>query len=68
MRITLHTVNTDLITTRQAAERLGVTVSTVSRWAASGKLVPALRLEGLRGPMWFRPADVDALATQEQAS
>lgn len=60
--ITIHHVTNDLLTTRQAADRLGVTVSTISRWVASGKLAPALRIEGLRGPMWFRPADVDALA------
>lgn len=54
-------VTSDLLTTAQAADRLDVTVSTISRWVAAGKLVPALRGYGTRGPMWFRAVDIDAI-------
>jgi excisionase family DNA binding protein len=47
-----------LITTRQAAELLGVDVSTISRWVAFKRLTPAMRLEN--GHMLFDPADVEA--------
>ena len=55
-------MTSDLLTTAQAAERLGVSVSTVSRLVAAGTLEPALKSYGLRGPMWFRAVDVDDLA------
>ena len=54
-------MSTDLLSTKQVAERRGVTASAVSRWVAAGKLTPALKLEGRTGAMWFRPGDVDAL-------
>jgi excisionase family DNA binding protein len=56
-----------LLTTAAAAERLGVTASTISRWVSAGKLTPAIKGSGLRGPMWFRASDVDDL-TERQAS
>ena len=56
--------NTDLVpnpllTSKQVADRLGVSVSTISRLVASGRLKPALRLDGIRGAMWFKPADLN---------
>jgi excisionase family DNA binding protein len=50
---------TQLITTRQAAERLAVDVSTVYRFAERGLLEPALRLDNRQ--MLFDPAAVEAL-------
>lgn len=50
-----------LLTTREAATRLGVSVQTVSRWVAEEKLKPALKAPGIRGPLFFRAEDVDAL-------
>ena len=58
-------MSSDLLSTKQVAERCGVHVATVSRWVTSGKLTPALKLEGKTGVMLFRPADVDALASDE---
>jgi excisionase family DNA binding protein len=48
----------NLLTTRQVADRLGVTVSTVSRWAKFGDITVAARLPGKRGQMLFDPVDV----------
>jgi excisionase family DNA binding protein len=50
----------DLITTRQAAARLRLDVSTISRWVQLGKMTPAARLEN--GQMLFDPAAIDTLA------
>ena len=50
-----------LLTTREAAEVLGVAPQTIARWVETGRLSPALRAPGLRGSMFFRPGDVDAL-------
>lgn len=53
------------ISTKAAAERLGVSVATIARWVTAGKLVPALRLEGRTGAMWFRSEDIEALCADE---
>lgn len=50
-----------LLTSREAANRLGISVQTISRWVNEGKLTPALKAPGLRGPSFFRAEDVDAL-------
>lgn len=57
-----HTA-TDLITTAEAAQVLGVHVATISRMVASGRLTPAVKVPGKRGAFLFRPEDVDALRT-----
>lgn len=49
------------LTSAEAAERLGVDRSTLSRWVASGRIKPVWKMPGRRGPFLFRPADVDAL-------
>jgi hypothetical protein len=55
--------NTDLVNTAQARELLGkASPSTIARWVASGKLVPAHKLPGLRGAYLFHRTDVEALA------
>jgi excisionase family DNA binding protein len=48
-----------LLTTREAASRVGVSVQTISRWVAEEKLTPALKAPGIRGPLFFRVEDVD---------
>lgn len=53
-------MSTDLITTRQAADRLHLDVSTISRWVQLGKLKLATRLAN--GQMLFDPAVIDDLA------
>lgn len=57
----------DLLTTAEVAEILGKSVPTVNRWAVEGKLTPARKLPGLRGPHLFYRADVEAL-TEDVAS
>lgn len=52
----------DLITTRQAADRLHVAVSTVSRMVSAGRLEPVVRLDN--NQMLFDPADIEALRQQ----
>lgn len=54
-----------LVTSSEAAAALGVSVKTITRWAASDKLVPAKRLPGLRGAMLFAATDVEALLARD---
>lgn len=56
---------TDLLTTKQAAERLGLTVFQFHYRANRRGLAPAAQGDGVRGPKFWRPADVDALASTE---
>ena len=53
--------DSDLLTSQQAAERLGRSVSSLHRYVELGRLVPAIAAPGIRGAKFFRPADVDAL-------
>ena len=50
-----------LLTTKEAAAALGVAPQTIARWVDTGKLTPALRGPGVRGSMFFRDQDIDAL-------
>ena len=61
--VTIHDMSTHgtLLTTREAASRLGVSVQTVSRWVMEGKLKPALKGSGIRGPLFFAADDVDEM-------
>jgi predicted site-specific integrase-resolvase len=54
----------DLVTTAEASRILGCDVSTVNRWAKSGKLVVVVRGEGPLGPRFYRRSDVEALAAE----
>lgn len=53
------------MTTAEAAEALGVSIKTVTRWAASGKLTPLKKLPGPRGAFIFNSGDVEALLARE---
>jgi hypothetical protein len=48
-----------LLTTRQAADRRNLDVSTISKMVKDGRLTPKFRHDG-NGAMFFDPADVDA--------
>ena len=59
----------DLIGSVEAAEILGVDVSTISRWVTGDRrrtrrLTVALRLPGKTGAKLFRRSDVEALANE----
>ena len=55
---------TEILTTRAVAERLGVTVSTVARWANAGRLEPMHRTPGLRGQFLFTREEVERYAAE----
>lgn len=52
---------TNLIGASEAAKQLGVSRSTVNRWAQTGKLKPALKGDGRTGTNFFRVLDVERL-------
>lgn len=56
--------NATLLTTAQAAERLGVDVRTIHRWVKRGSVAPALKATGLRGPLFFTHDDIERLAQE----
>lgn len=49
---------TDLIGASEAAKLLGVSRSTVNRWARAGKLEPHVKADGRTGTNLFRLTDV----------
>jgi excisionase family DNA binding protein len=60
----------DLLTSAQAAERLGIDRGTLTRWVQAGRIARAIKLTGKNGPALFDPAEVDRVRaeSQEQAS
>lgn len=56
-----------LIGSREACQVLAVDKSTLSRWVASGKLTPALRLPTANGAFLFQRKDIEALAKETAA-
>jgi excisionase family DNA binding protein len=55
-----------LIASKDVCLRLDINRSTLTRWVAAGKLVPAYRLPSRRGAFLFNSADVDALVEAER--
>ena len=55
----------NLITTRQAADRLGLDVSTITRRVQLGRMTPAARLAN--GQMLWDPDDLDRQIAAEDA-
>ena len=51
----------ELIDTAEAAQRLGISRSTLTRWVSAGRIEPAFTVPGYRGNFLFDPADVSAL-------
>lgn len=58
-RATIDLVQGELIDTTEAARRLGVSRSTLTRWVAAGRIEPAFTVPGYRGNFLFDPARVD---------
>lgn len=56
--------SSELLTARQAAQRLGVSVYTIAGWARSGKLPTAIQGEGRTGTRFFAVADVERLLAE----
>lgn len=54
----------DLVGSTEAIEILSIDRSTLSRWAAAGRITPVQRLSGENGAMLFLRADVEALAAE----
>lgn len=50
------------LSTAQVAAALNVSVATVNRWAAAGKLRIAVQFPGPNGARLFRQSDVERLA------
>lgn len=59
-------MHTDLIPTAEAAEIVGVSVTTVNRWADSGRLRTAAQAPGPRGARLFARPDVLAMAEERR--
>ena len=53
----------DLIPTSEVAAICGTTVSTVNRWVAAGKLVPAIQGPGRTGVRLFRRQEIEDWVT-----
>lgn len=53
----------NLVTTAEVARRLGVDVRTVHRMVQRGELVPVVKGEGIRGPMFFDAAVLERVAS-----
>lgn len=52
----------NLLSTAEAAERIGVSVRTLNRMAEDGRIVPAAKAPGLRGGYLYDPAEVERVA------
>ena len=55
------------LTSAEACKRLGIDRSTLSRWVASGRITPSLKMPGLRGPFLFDAAEVERVKAEAAA-
>ena len=56
---------TDHLTSAQVCDLLNIDRSTLSRWVASGRVSPFMKLDGLRGAFIFTRAEVDRVKALE---
>jgi predicted site-specific integrase-resolvase len=56
------------LNSQQAADYLGVPISSLRRWVAAGLLNPSKPSGFLRGPSYFRPDELDALMETSRTS
>lgn len=59
-----HVPISDLLTTQQAAEVLGISRRTLTRWVEDGKVPVAHRLPGETGAFLFDPKEIARHATK----
>lgn len=52
----------NLMSTAEAAERLGISVATLNRWAKNGRVPVAVQAPGRTGTRMFDSAVIEALA------
>ena len=64
----MHDMPTDLLPTADAAEAIGVSPSTLSRWVASGRIAYVHKLPGKRGPFLFTRSEVERVRAEYAAS
>lgn len=60
-------MQTDLLTTSEAAELLGVSGRTLSRWVEAGRITPAVTAPGRTGVRMFDRRDVQLLQVRLDA-
>jgi excisionase family DNA binding protein len=53
----------DFIGTVEAAARLGISRSTLTRRVEAGEITPAIRVPGYRGQFLFEASEIEALAS-----
>ena len=57
----------EVLSTSEAAEHLGLTVSQFHHRIARAEIEPAFRIPGIRGAKFWHRTDVEALAAEQQA-
>ena len=57
----------ELLTSAIVCDELDIDRSTLSRWVAAGRINPATKLPGVRGPFLFARAELDRVKTTERA-
>lgn len=58
----------ELVKTIDAADILGVSRWTLTRWVEAGKITPTVRVPGYRGAWLFERSALEEFAKQEQAA
>lgn len=58
---------TQLLTSRQVAETLGVTISHINRLVINGTITPAVQLSGYKGSRLYDPLVIEALKEKRSA-
>jgi predicted site-specific integrase-resolvase len=60
--------NTDLISTAEAADILGVNIATVNRWAVAGRIEPTFTGPGKTGARMFARTEVERVKAEVTAA
>jgi excisionase family DNA binding protein len=66
MRTVQH-MQSDLVSTTEAAEIIGTSASTVNRWASNGRLPVALQSPGPTGARFYKRTTVERVAAKYRA-